>query len=186
MKLLFYFCVYLCTMQCKNIQKYIDSLLTNDLSEEEIKQMKSHLKSCSACRELKNSFDNSWSALDLWEDKEPPSQLKNTILRIISYEEEKKKRSFMIRYALSAVAMAFIVFTLIFSFTHIREFLPDEDVIIEGSPQGEIIIKGHKVSSEELLMDLPQEEIEFLEQVDVMSHLEYLYLMESQEKPLEK
>ena len=59
-------------------------------------------------------------------------------------------------------------------------------MIIESSSHEDMIRNEHRTDEEELLIELSEDEIEFFEQVEVLSHLEYLYLMESQEQQLHK
>lgn len=171
-------------MKCKDIQKNIDSYLTEDMSEEEIKKMDSHLQTCSKCREFKDSLDSAWSALDLWEDKDPPCYLKTNILHTIRRDEQKRKHTFILRHTLSAAAMVFLVFTLVFSFIDLRDSSQNDNVIIESSSHEEIIRQEHKTDEKEFLIELSHDEREFFEQVEVLSNFEFLYLMESQEKQL--
>lgn len=171
-------------MKDEHIYNQIDAYLDGELSEEERKKVESHLQSCADCMQLKENLVNAWSALDQWEEKEPPSDLKVDIMNAVRYEEKRKKNVFLMRYLLPAAAAIVIVITLFFSsldtgqrtaVTHLQK--------VENSLQLKTIIAdSSNFPDEEVLGNLSDEEMEFLESIDVISNIEYLYLIESEDQ----
>jgi hypothetical protein len=186
MKLFFIFSVKNSKMKKNDICKQIDTYLDGELSEEETKQFESHLESCEECMQLKETLVSAWSALDLWEDKESPSDLRANILNTIRHEEKRRKQVFLLRYLLPVAAMIAIVFTLFFStFDTIdnRAKYPVKTVKHSLDKQT-LTADSSSLPDEEFFEDLSEEEVEFFENLDIISNIEYLYLIDSEEQRL--
>jgi predicted anti-sigma-YlaC factor YlaD len=171
-------------MKCLSIQKQIDLYLDGELSEKKIKDMESHFFSCTKCRHLKEALDNTWSVLDLWEDKEAPPYLKNRIINQIRYDERKKKESYLVRLFLAASAVIIIMITVWFSSSEVMNPVQRDEnkKVVEDLSTNYVKIGNSSLPEEHMLMKMSDEEMEFYENLEIISNIEYLYLLESEPK----
>ena len=75
-------------MKCKNIKGKFADFLINDLDDTFKKEVQSHLKSCTACREELESLSETWTKLEVLPEEHPSNGLRT---RFYSMLEDYKK-----------------------------------------------------------------------------------------------
>jgi len=73
-------------MKCEEVKPELFSLITGQLNEQEVQQMRAHLSTCSDCRAEYHALEQVWNGLDTVEMVEVPSELRERTLNRIHAE----------------------------------------------------------------------------------------------------
>lgn len=79
-------------MSCQEITPLLLPYLEKELAVKENAEVKNHLSACSICQEELALLQNSWEALSLWEDVEPPADITQKVWQKLG--KDKPKMSF--------------------------------------------------------------------------------------------
>ncbi|MBI1927992.1 hypothetical protein HYR99_27590, partial [Candidatus Poribacteria bacterium] len=78
-------------MTCEGVKLELFSLMTGQLNEQEVQQMRAHLSMCSDCRAEYHALEQVWNGLDAVEMVEVPEELRERTLNRIHAESERAK-----------------------------------------------------------------------------------------------
>lgn len=162
-------------MNCQWVQQNFSAYIDNELPQNQKEMVESHLSRCSRCKTELDSISYAWNALSLWEDRHPPLQLKESILKAV-----KKEKTFNFMRLLLPVAAVFVIaLSIVFFYRVLGTY--DQRVFItdERETQPHVSIESVMVDDNEIIKNLQLlEEKEFLESVEVLKTIDYLPLIE--------
>ena len=144
-------------MNCRSIQKSIPSFLDGAMSSADLEGFQSHLRDCPACPKKLKVYQNSWDFLKGWKDVEPaPGYVGNFFEQLSQRSRERKNilPIFQLQLLIKKLAPPFVVGGIILA------------VLLFGKWE---FFPGRV---EEKLANLPPQEMEFLEQLDLAQHLD--------------
>jgi hypothetical protein len=114
-------------MTCLEIQDMLSDYLFDLLSPDERRCLESHLHKCQKCGEALEELKRSFSMLECWEDREPPSALRATTISALTEKKDPWVSRWIprLRYAFGFIAVAYMVATG--ATISLQRFLPMED-----------------------------------------------------------
>ncbi|MCK4836485.1 MAG: zf-HC2 domain-containing protein [Candidatus Aminicenantes bacterium] len=104
-------------MECKKVESFISKYIENDVTEQERKEISSHLKQCKNCQQLKENIEN---MIYLYPElqEEIPFFLKNKLYNIFEFTEEKEIKYGYSKWVAAGVG-TLVLFLNLFYFTNI-------------------------------------------------------------------
>ena len=162
-------------MNCQWVQQNFSAYIDNELPQNQKDMIESHLSRCSRCKTELDSISYAWNALSLWEDRNPPVQLKASILKAV-----KKEKSFnFIRLLLPVAAVFVIALSIVFFYRVVGNH--DQMALVTGEReiQQPVSVESVMVDDNEIIKNLQLlEEKDFYETVEVLKTIDYLPLIE--------
>ena len=169
-------------MNCPNVQKLIPLYLDNQLKDNELQVVKSHINGCSHCQKEIELYQKSWDALKNLKEIDPaPGYISRFWSRVATDKSFSQKLAEGIRGVLTSWQWAGTLVTasivVIVGFFSLKNFLPGtnvESALAKMHPE-----ELELVSNLELAQNLDViENIDVLEDLEVIENLD---LLESKE-----
>lgn len=162
-------------MNCQWVQQNFSAYIDNELPQNQKEMVESHLSRCSRCKTELDSISYAWNALSLWEDRHPPLQLKESILKAV-----KKDKSFNFMRLLLPVAAVFVIaLSIVFFYRVLGNHDQKALITDEREIQPLVSVESVMVDDNEIIKNLQLlEEKDFYENVEVLKTIDYLPLVE--------
>ena len=151
-------------MNCAQVKKLIPVYLDGELEGDEIRLVKEHLAACPACQQEMRAFEKSWEMLDTWEDIEPTpgyvSRFWSTVSQQRPWQEKLSRfvRERLLNRRLTPALATACVVVLVGLFA--------------------LRIYWQVQESQNLLVDLSEEELEMVENMELVENFDILENME--------
>jgi len=162
-------------MNCQWVQQNLSAYMDNELPLTQKEMVDSHLSRCPLCKAEFNSLSMAWDTLSLWEDKQPPLHLKESILNAV-----KKEKTFNFMRLLLPVAAVFVIALGIVFFYRVLDN-HDQGVLVtdQREMQSPVTVESVMLDDNEIINNLQLlEEKDFYESVEVLKTIDYLPLIE--------
>jgi hypothetical protein len=162
-------------MNCQWVQQNLSAYIDNELPLEQKELVDSHLSQCSLCKAEFDSLLMAWNALSLWDDRHPPLQLKESILKAV-----KKEKTFNFMRILLPVAAVFVIaLSIVFFYRVLGNHDQGALITDQREIQSPVSVESVMVDDNEIIKNLQLlEEKDFYETVEVLKTIDYLPLIE--------
>lgn len=163
-------------MNCEWVRNNLSAYMDGELNQDSKEMVESHLSGCSECRAALSLLSRAWTALNLWEDEQPPAYLKEAILRSVKSDRYTR----LLRALLPVAAVLIIALGIMMFYGRLNDF--DKNILVSEKTKGQVSIRAHEGDLEEddIIANLQIiEEKEFYESFDVLRKIDYLPVMEN-------
>jgi hypothetical protein len=162
-------------MNCQWVQQNLSAFIDKELPENQKELVESHLSACFQCKAEFDSLLRAWDTLSSWEDRDPPLQLRDSILRAV-----KKEKAFNFMRVLLPVAAVLVIAVSIFLFYRGGDYYDKQAVVTDQKEiQPLLPVESVMADENEIIKNLQLlEEKEFLESVEVLKTIDYLPLLD--------
>jgi len=163
-------------MNCEWVRNNLSAYMDGELNDDSKEMVESHLSVCSECRAELSLLSKAWTALNLWEDEQPPAYLKETILRSV----KSGRYTRLLRALLPVAAVLIIALGILMFYGRLNDF--DKNTLVSEKTKGVVSMRAHEGDREEddIIANLQIiEEKEFYESFDVLRNIDYLPVMEN-------
>jgi hypothetical protein len=164
--------------RCENIQKELESFLTNDLNEIQKDEIQKHLKECQKCSQALNKLIRLFEVLHSWQDAKPPALMFDRLKKGIESTQPQSVK-FITNYKARKIAFeivkvaAVVILTLLLSywFQKTPREIPDDSTTINfflqehqsAVPQ---TVSANLTPSETWRMHVPRDDLLYYEFFD--------------------
>jgi len=163
-------------MNCEWVRNNLSAYMDGELNGDSKEMVEGHLSVCSECRAELGLLSKAWTALNLWEDEQPPAYLKQAILG--SVKSDKHTR--LLRALLPVAAVLIIALGIMMFYGRLNDF--DKNTLVSEKTKAQVPLRAHEGGTEEddIIANLQIiEEKEFYESFDVLRNIDYLPVMEN-------
>ena len=158
-------------MNCEWVQQNLSAYMDNELPLTQKELVDGHLSQCAHCKAEFDSLTMAWDSLSLWEDKAPPLQLKESILRAV----RKEKTFNFMRILVPVAAVVVIALSIVFFYREVGDRYQEAIVTNQREVQTPVTVESVMVDDNEIIKNLQLlEEKDFYESVEVLKTIDYL------------
>src|SRR4030043_129475 len=130
-------------MNCEWVRNNLSAYMDGELNEDSKEMVESHLSGCSECRAELSLLSRAWTALNLWEDEQPPAYLKEAILRSVKSDRYPR----LLHALLPVAAVLIIALGIMMFYGRLNDF--DKNTLVSEKTKGQVSLRAHEGDLEE-------------------------------------